>query len=547
MLGATPWELTRTLLLEGLVIGVLGAVVGVALGYGLASVALAKLGGDLGAGYFRGVATQAEVDPLSVLLFLGLGVATAVIGAAVPAFGAARNSPFTALKAGSPEPTAATPRYRWGGLALIVLGAALAPLPAIGQLPVPGYAAVALILLGAVWLTPSLTRRFLAYLPLPRSPSAQLAVAQLRGAPNLSGASVAAIVVSFSLMVAMAIMVWSFRESLEAWLTRVLPADVYVRASLSGDTAFFSPDDQAEMLATPGVARVEFQRQLSVLLDPRHPAVGVIAKTVDAERAPKVLPLLAEPVPVPPGAHPAWISEAVADLYGVAPGGHLALPLAGTAHAFFVAGIWRDYARTSGAVVIDRDLYTKLTGDRRVTDAALWLEPAASVDAVAEHLRNRVGRGIEIAEPRVIRQISLAAFDRTFAITYLLEAVAVLIGLFGISMSFSAQAIARRAEFGMLRHVGMTRRGIGEMLATEGALLGAFGVVVGLVLGFAVSLILIYVVNRQSFHWSMDLHVPWTLLAILATVLISAAALTAVLSGRQALGDNVLRAVREDW
>jgi putative ABC transport system permease protein len=197
--------------------------------------------------------------------------------------------------------------------------------------------------------------------------------------------------------------------------------------------------------------------------------------------------------------------------------------------------------------VIDRDLYTKLTGDRRVTDAAQWLEPAASVGAMAEHLRNHVGRGIEIAEPRVIRQISLAAFDRTFAITYLLEAVAVLIGLFGISMSFSAQAIARRAEFGMLRHVGMTRRGIGEMLATEGALLGAFGVVVGLVLGFAVSLILIYVVNRQSFHWSMDLHVPWTLLAILATLLISAAALTAVLSGRQALGDNVLRAVREDW
>jgi putative ABC transport system permease protein len=547
VLGATPWELTRMLLLEGLVIGVLGAVVGVALGYGLASLALAKLGGDLGAGYFRGVATQAAVDPLSLALFLALGVATAVIGAAVPAFGAARTPPASALKAGSPEPAATAARYRWGGAALILLGAALAPLPAIGSLPVPGYAAVALILLGAVWLTPELTRRFLALLPLPRSPGAQLAVAQLRGAPSLSGASVAGIVVSFSLMVAMAIMVWSFRESLEAWLTRVLPADVYVRASLSGDTAFFSPEDQAEMIATPGVARVEFQRQLSILLDARHPAVGVIAKTVDAERAPSVLPLLAKPVSVPPGAHPAWISEAVADLYGVAPGGRLTLPLAGTDQPFFIAGIWRDYARTAGTVVIDRSLYASLTGDQRVTDAALWLEPDASVDAIAESLRSRVGRGIEIAEPRVIRQISLSAFDRTFAITYMLEAVAVLIGLFGISVSFSAQAIARRAEFGMLRHVGMTRRGIGEMLATEGALLGAFGVAVGLVLGFAISLILIYVVNRQSFHWSMDLHVPWTLLALLAVVLVAAAALTAVLSGRQALGDNVLRAVREDW
>jgi putative ABC transport system permease protein len=530
------------------VIGVIGAVSGVAVGYGLAAVALANMGGDLGAGYFRGVAAEAEIDALSILLFLGMGVGTAVIGAAVPAFGAARTPPAPALKAGSPESAvAATARSRWGGVALILAGAALAPLPAIGQLPVPGYAAVALILLGAVWLTPSLTRRFLAHLPLPRSPGAQLAVAQLCGAPNLSGASVAGIVVSFSLMVAMAIMVWSFRESLETWLTRVLPADVYVRASLSGDTGFFTPEDQTEISATAGVARVEFQRQLSVLLDPRHPAVGVIAKSVDAERAPSILPLIEQPVPVPAGATPAWISEAVADLYRVAPGQRLTLPLAGADHPFFIAGIWRDYARTAGAVVIDRETYARLTGDRRVTDAALWLAPGASTDAIAASLRSRIGRGIEIAEPRVIRQISLSAFDRTFAITYLLEAVAVLIGLFGISVSFSAQAIARRAEFGMLRHVGMTRRGIGEMLATEGALLGAFGVAVGLVLGFAISLILIYVVNRQSFHWSMDLHVPWMLLATLAVVLIAAAALTAVLSGRQALGDNVLRAVREDW
>ncbi len=547
VLGATPWGLTQVLLIEGLAIGVLGAAVGVALGYGLASLALAKFGGDLGAGYFRGVTAQPEVQLLSMLLFFGLGVATAVIGAAVPALGAARSSPVTALKAGSPEPAAAVPRYRWGGVALIVLGAAIAPLPAMGQLPVLGYAAVTLILLGAVWLTPSLTRRFLALLPLPRAPGAQLAVAQLRGAPNLSGASVAGIVVSFSLMVAMAIMVWSFRESLEAWLTRVLPADVYVRASLSGDTAFFGPEDQAEIAATPGVARVEFQRQLSVLLDPRHPAVGVLAKPVDAQRPQSILALTTKPLPVPPGANPAWISEAVADLYDVRPGGRLTLPLGGSDHAFFVAGIWRDYARTAGAVVIDRERYVELTGDRRVTDAALWLEPGASADAVAAHLHSRVGRGIEIAEPRVIRQLSLAAFDRTFAITYLLEAVAVLIGLFGISVSFSAQAIARRAEFGMLRHVGMTRRGIGEMLATEGALLGSFGVTVGLVLGFAISLILIHVVNRQSFHWSMDLHVPWLLLATLAAVLVAAAALTAVLSGRQALGDSVLRAVREDW
>jgi putative ABC transport system permease protein len=99
----------------------------------------------------------------------------------------------------------------------------------------------------------------------------------------------------------------------------------------------------------------------------------------------------------------------------------------------------------------------------------------------------------------------------------------------------------------MLRHLGVTRSEIGRMLAFEGAALGAVGVVTGLVVGFVVSLILIYVVNRQSFHWTMDVYVPWGLLAVLSGVLIAAAAITAAVSGRQAMGADVVRAVKEDW
>ena len=145
------------------------------------------------------------------------------------------------------------------------------------------------------------------------------------------------------------------------------------------------------------------------------------------------------------------------------------------------------------------------------------------------------------------REISLAVFDRTFAITYALEIAAVLIGLFGVSVSFSAQALARRREFGVLRHLGMTRREIGAMLGCEGALVAALGAAFGLVTGWAVGLILIHVVNRQSFHWSMELHMPWLPLAGLAALIVIAAALTAVWSGRVAMDDDVVHAVREDW
>ncbi len=131
--------------------------------------------------------------------------------------------------------------------------------------------------------------------------------------------------------------------------------------------------------------------------------------------------------------------------------------------------------------------------------------------------------------------------------TYALEAVAVLIGLFGLSSSFGALVLARSREFGMLRHVGMTRRQIGAMLAAEGALVSALGLALGLALGWVISLVLIHVVNRQSFHWSMELHPPWGLLASLAAALLALATLTALASGRRAMGVDVVRAVREDW
>ncbi|HEX4884094.1 MAG TPA: FtsX-like permease family protein [Casimicrobiaceae bacterium] len=113
--------------------------------------------------------------------------------------------------------------------------------------------------------------------------------------------------------------------------------------------------------------------------------------------------------------------------------------------------------------------------------------------------------------------------------------------------AFGALVLARRREFGVLRHLGMTRGQVGRMLATEGVVTSAIGVGAGLLLGALISLILIYVVNRQSFHWGMDLAMPWPQLAAFAVVVVALATLTAVASGRQAMGPDVVRAVKDDW
>jgi len=157
------------------------------------------------------------------------------------------------------------------------------------------------------------------------------------------------------------------------------------------------------------------------------------------------------------------------------------------------------------------------------------------------------GSRLEIAAPGEIREFSLRAFDRTFAVTYALELAAVVIGLFGLSSSFGALVLSRRREFGMLRHIGMTRRQIGAMLATEGATVTGIGLVVGFGLGWLVSLVLIHVVNRQSFHWGMEMSVPWGLLAGSALLVLALSTITVLASGRQAMGSPAVLAVKEDW
>jgi putative ABC transport system permease protein len=217
----------------------------------------------------------------------------------------------------------------------------------------------------------------------------------------------------------------------------------------------------------------------------------------------------------------------------------------------FVAGVWRDYARQHGAIAMDAADYTRLTGDAWRGEASIDLAPGASAARVTEALRARMppdlAARVTVAEPRTLRVLALRIFDRSFAVTYGLEAIAILVGLAGVAATFSAQTLARTKEFGMLRHLGVTRGQIVAMLAAEGAALGAVGVLAGIGLGLAMGQILIHVVNPQSFHWTMETRLPLGLLAGVAVSLVAAAGGTALLAGRRALSADAVRAVREDW
>lgn len=535
--------LVRGLVAEGAVIGLVGGAVGVVLAYVLAGAAFALVGADLGAGYFGDVAPALRFQPIPSFAYLALGLAAGACGAWLPAREAARLQPAQGLHAGD---EVAVYRGRPRTLASLACAAGaglLCLLPPLGGVPVAGYVAVALILAAALLVLPGIVAFTARLLPAEAPPLLRLVRARLTAAPGQAVVAGAGVVASVALAVAMAVMVSSFRDSLDHWLTRVLPADLYVRASPSVQSGHLPPEAVARIAGLPGVASVLPLRYDTIRMSASFP-MTLIARPADGGEA---LPLVArassgtsDPLP------PAWLSEAAADLLGLAVGSRVEIPLEGVARSFRIAGVWRDYVRQHGAIVVELADYHRFTADRLTNDLGVLLASGASVGEVGQRIAAALD-GVEISDPANIRATSLAIFDRTFMVSYLMEAVAVLIGLFGMVTTFAALSLARRKEFGVLRHLGLERSRIGHLLAAEGAMTAFAGVAAGFAAGLAIAWVLIEVINRQSFHWSMDMSLPLRSLIVFAAVLVMLAALAARLAGAAAMRREAVLAVKEDW
>ncbi|MDL2338274.1 MAG: ABC transporter permease, partial [Pseudomonadota bacterium] len=553
VLGLSAGQRLRLVLAESALIGVAGSALGLALGTMLAAAALRLLSGDLGGGYFPGVAPTLHFSVPAALAYGGLGVAAALVGGWLPAREAQRLAPAQALK--GLGDSASAEQAAWLGPSLIAVALVLLFVPPVFDMPLAAYVSVALLLLGGIVCVPGGVGLLLRAIAPPQQALMLLAVERARHQRRTATVAVAGVVASLALSVALTVMVASFRESITAWLDTVLPADLYVRAGTStggSDMITLAPGWVLAAARVDGVARVETLRVSSVQIDPALPAVALIARPLaDPVRT---LPLIGELVALPVGETAAYVSEAMVALYGAAPGTRLMLPLPdGQQARVFVRGVWRDYARQHGAVALASDDWQRLTGDTRINDLALWLQPGTDASAVQQRLRALAAAHgmddelLEFASPGEIRAISLRIFDRSFAVTYWLQGVAIAIGLFGIAASFSAQVLARRKEFGLLAHLGLTRRQVLTVVTAEGAVWTAAGALLGLGLGIAVSGVLVKVVNPQSFHWTMDLLLPWGRLAALCAAVIAAGTLTAGLAARQAAGRDMALAVKEDW
>ena len=560
-LGASRGQIARSLLAEAVAIGALGGVLGVAGGVLGARAALASVRSTVAA-VVRGVpATEIRLPLWLAVAGLLMGVGVSVLAAILPMAEAVRTPPVQGLVGERPEFLRRPSRRRAVAvaLALAALAVILACAPAWDDLPVAALLA-SMALLGVLLAVVSpaldlLARRAAA--PLARSAEGteiRLAIAAVAAGRRRASWGAGAVGVAVALAVAIGTMVHSFRATVIDWANQGLRADVWIRP-LAATTGV-----QVGRL-DPEVVRVAERLFGTEAIDPFHTAAATMA---------------AQPVTLAGGefavvarrggvafrdgrdsrvvfaaalAHrAAVVGEPFATRFGVREGDTITLRVADGTLSRKVEGVFYDYSNQQGMVVIDRHDFLRHVPDDGPRELALFLpagvDPAAARDRLLAALGGRFL--IDALLNRELRAEVVAIFDRTFAITRALQAVAAAVAVLAVLTVLFALLGERRRDLALLRALGGTRLQVGGVVAAQAALLGAVGAAGGLAIGLAIGFVLVKVVNVQSFGWTLRFMPPWPSLAVTATLVTVACLLAGLAPAIAAARMHPAEALREE-
>ncbi len=556
LLGLSAGRIQRFMLAQGLAIGVLGSLLGIALGLLMAQSFLTLLGGDLGGGYFNGSAPRLNFSIFDLALFglMGIGISVAAAWPAATQLVRSTQNPTTVLSGmylmnQTGQTKTISFRSKAFVIGLCILSAIIClTLPPIFDLPLGGFSAMGLLLFAGVAVVPWLTQGGANLLlnrfskGLWQSPALWLGAQRLGRYPHTVSTALAGIVASVALASAMAIMVHSFRDSVDSWLSNILPADLYIRSS-----AKLQASEQQIIRAMPGIARADFLRATEITMRNDLPKVALVGRSFSSKNINEMLPLIGtNSAPLGPASSNSiqvYGSEAMVDLYGWKQGSMIASPLGGP--DWFIAGIWRDYGRQHGAIALSLDDFAKITGQASASDIAIWLAPGATSEAVIKQIKAIPDLAqAEARSSEAIRAISLKIFDRSFALTYVIEAIAILVAIFGVASTYAGEALSRKKEFGTLAHLGAKPALVAKQIAFEALLAITLAVAWGAIIGIGLAWVLVRRINPQSFHWSMDFAFPVTLLLISAASLIALGITSAVLAYRTSLRASPVLAIK---
>lgn len=558
-LGAGRTAVTMAFLAEAAFLGLVGTAIGIVLGRLMAGGAVDMLAATVRSLYVSSTPGEILFTPGALLVATVSGVGGSLLAALAPAREAAAVAPTEAMARGRHETTARLRTGRQLAYAAVLAAASWgsAQLDPVAEMPLFGYLSALLIIAAAALATPAAVSALARLLsPLLRAMFGVLGILaprSLSAALARTSVLVAALSTAVAMLVSVGIMVGSYRDTVIVWLDDRLRADFYVRTVGQREARQYPtmdpaiPDRIEELGEVAAVDRfrgyeIRYEGRPSILgagqseVLIRHGSLGFL----DGAPAEEVLAKLGSGDRV-------IITETFSNRHELDVGDTLRLPLGGQMAELEVVGVYYDYSSEGGAAIVDRKTILKYLPDPAPSNLAIYLadgvDPEKARVAIEQATR---GYSIGIADHGTLRTRALEVFDRTFTITYALEVIAIVVAILGMVGALVALVIDRRGEIGVLRFLGASQGQIRRLILFESGLIGLFSNMIGLVLGSLLSLILIFVVNKQSFGWTIQFHWPVGMLLGALTLIYIAAVIAGIYPARVAAQLNPIEVVHEE-
>ena len=559
-IGVSPSQIFTAFIAEGLLFGIAGSLLGVALGDVLGRAILQTIGRTINQLYVSSRPESVALTGAVIGEGLLVGIALSVIAAIQPAIEAARVRPNLLIRPGMQQRVARSERRRFALAAIpcFVASGVAAMMPPLRGVPVGGYVAVFFVVAGFSLLSPLIvTLAASMSAPLLRALSGivgRLASASIPASLRRTAVAAGALSLAVGTMVAVALMIGSFRETVRIWIDQTVSSDLWLRPSKSltnADVAVFPPQIADDLRRVPFIAAFDRIRGRNVVYHDHIIAVGSGDTAVALQHGD--LPMV-----TPRSAATALrgvlrrggvlVSESFSIKFHKGVGDIVDLPTGRGIERFPITGVYRDYSNDRGVIFMDRAAYVRAFGDETINTVVLYLRPGVPLAAARRRLESAFGPKYHAftVSNREIRGEVMKIFDQTFMITYALLAIALAVAALGIVNALTALIMERSRELALLRISGMTRGEVRRMLVFESAIIGLASTATGIVMGYVLSWILIDVINKQSFGWTIEFHTPVATIAACSLLTFGAAVLAGAIPSRFASRMDLGAAVKTE-
>ncbi len=528
-LGASRAQVLGLLAVEVALLGLLGVAIGIPLGLGAAQANLGTVAGSLSNLYLIEETERLVVPPHLVPLGILLGILGALIGGLGPAWESAVREPTELLAAYTRDEGVTLGARRKAGYGLLLLALAGAGYAGFGdRFQASGFGLAAAVCLALPLFSPALIRGVAGRLG-GAGFGFRYALRTLERELATAGYAVSALAIAVSMLFGVGIMVESFRRTVGDWVAETLVADVYLTSRSwrrAGADAGLDPDLVSGLRAMPEVVAMDRLRRFFSRLGDRR----VLVNAVDLEReeAASRSPLVAGPADAArrlraPGT--CMVSEPLARRFGVGVGDRIELPGPGGPVALSVLAVYHDYTTDLGEVTVHLDRVEALAGPGPLQSLSVFLAPGVSPEEMVDRIRARLpGAPLWVRSNRTLREEVFRIFDQTFAVTRLLQAMALLVAACTLALTLLVIARERTRELALYAALGATPLAVARVFLGKGLAIGLMGLALGAVGGATLAAILIFAVNPAYFGWTLRAHLPWSAVAgqaatILATAL----------------------------